>query len=153
MKVENLPLVSDAHLGFITGIGEGVGIGFDAGFNLLGLKIGPEFEQVITNVDYSAGINATRFGGFINRQLFDGFYINFHMGKFDFQIKNSDIVYNYNGQDYRLLAGASTYSGVYQAVSIDYLWQGYLFTPKFLINEIQDQGKITEFNLNIGRSF
>lgn len=152
-KVEKLPLVSDAHLGFVTGIGTGINFGFDAGFDLLAVELGAELEQVITDVDYTAGINATRFGGFLNFDVSDGILANVHMGVFEFQVKNRDIAYNSNGTNYLLLAGTQRYTGKYQAISLDIPWQEFMVSPKFVVNSIDGQGSFSEFNLNLGRSF
>jgi hypothetical protein len=152
-KVEKLPLVSDVHIGVVSGVGTGLNIGFDAGFNVLGIKIGPEIEQVITDVDYSAGINATRVGGTISAWIYANWLLNYHIGMFNFQVKNRDIVVQQNGQNYTFLAGPGTYHGTYNALSLDYVWNDYLFTPKLLINLLDNGAQFKEIDFNIGRVF
>jgi hypothetical protein len=152
IRVQKLPFASDIHIGLVTGIGTGMNIGFDAGINILRLKIGPEFEQIITNVDNVSNINALRIGGYLNFQIFKNLALNFHIGKLDFTIKNQDVAYTSNGNSYLLFADTS-YKGSYQGVSIDYSWGDYMISPKLIYNEIDNRGKLTEFDLNIGRSF
>lgn len=149
MKIEKLPLASDAHVGLVTGIGTGLNIGFDLGFKLFNLKIGPEIEQVISDVDYSAGINSLRIGGNVSLKLTDSLNINFHLGYFNFQVKNSDIHYG----SHTYTAGTKSYKGNYSALSIDYIWQDFLFSPKLIVNNVEDGAIFNELDFNIGREF
>ena len=66
VKVQKLPFVSDFHIGIVNGVGFGLNFGFNAGIDVWGAKIGPEIEQLILDVDYSASVNCTRYGGYIN---------------------------------------------------------------------------------------
>jgi hypothetical protein len=155
-RVRDLPLASDAHIGFVTGVGAGINFGFNAGFDVLEVKIGPELEQIITDVDYTSGINATRFGGYIRYELTEvakDLNINFHMGSFQLQVKERDIYYSSGSVDYLLLAGSQRYTGKYQALSVDIPWGEFKITPKFIVNTIDGGGSVNEFNLNLGREF
>lgn len=152
VKVQKLPLVSDVHIGLITGVGTGINIGFDAGINILRFKIGPEFEQIITTVDNLSNINGLRLGGYFNIQIFKNVSFNFHLGNIDFSVKDGDVAYTSNGNSYLLLADTS-YKGSYQAFSIDFSWGDFMLSPKLIYNTITGGGKLTEFDLNIGRSF
>lgn len=153
IKIRELPFVSDFHIGLVTGVGGGINLGFDAGFKLGNLMLGPEIEQVITDVNYSSSVNATRIGGFLNIEIFKYVFLNVHMGKFNFQVKNRDINYDLDGQNYFFVAGSNSYPGTYQAVSVDLPWQEYMLSPKLIINQIDNGGTLTEFDFNIGRSF
>ena len=55
VKVRELPFASDIYLGFVAGIGTGIDFGFRAGYDVAAVKLGVELEQLITDVDYSAG--------------------------------------------------------------------------------------------------
>lgn len=153
IKIENLPLMSDAHVGMVSGIGLGIGLGFDAGLRLGNFQIGPEIEQLITDVDYSASINATRFGGFISYMISESFTLNFHAGSFNFQ-PNRQIIYTADGNNY-ILAENLDYKGSYSAISLDYLYKPFnmLITPKIALNSINEQGTLREFDLNLGWRF
>jgi len=152
VHIQNLPFVSAAHLGVVSGIGTGLSLGFSAGISLNNWKIGPEFEQIITDVDYSAAVNAKRLGAVLSVELMNGLVLNLHLGSFGFQVTNRDAAYRSGGNDYLLLAD-HYYSGQYEAVSADYLWNDFLITPKLAINAINGQGTLSEFDLNLGRYF
>jgi len=152
-KVRDLPFASDVHLGVATGVGAGVNFGFDAAFQLADITIGPEIEQLVLDVDYSSAVNATRYGGYVGISILEHLSINYHLGKFNFQVKDRDIRYNANGVNYLLTAGTNSYAGVYQAVSLDYLWGDFLISPKVVFNSIDDQATLREFDLNIGARF
>ncbi|MFH1683448.1 MAG: hypothetical protein ABIA67_01050 [Candidatus Margulisiibacteriota bacterium] len=153
IQIRELPIASEIHMGFCSGIGAGINIGFSGGWDLFDLTIGPEIEQVLTDIDYKAELGSTRVGAFVKTGLFyENLFINLHLGIYEFQIGNRDIDYSSGGNNYTLYIG-NRYSGKYQAISLDYVWQDYNFSPKFYINNINGQGSVTEFDFNIGRSF
>ncbi|MFH1347972.1 MAG: hypothetical protein ABIH22_04705 [Candidatus Margulisiibacteriota bacterium] len=153
IQVRELPIASEIHVGICTGIGAGINIGFSGGWDIFDLSIGPEIEQVLTDIDYRAELGGTRVGAFVKTGLFyENLFINFHLGIFEFQVANSNVDYTSGGNNYTLNDG-NRYSGKYQAISLDYVWLGYNFSPKFYINTIDGQGSVTEFDFNVGRSF
>lgn len=152
-SLNNLPFMSDAHIGLVTGVGTGVNFGFNAGFDIQDFTVGPELEQLITDVDYSAGINATRLGGYIKYYVNNDIAVNVHLGSFQLQVKERDIYYSSGGVEYVLLAGAQRYTGKYQAISVDIPWEGFKIVPKFIVNAVDGGGSVNEFNLNLAKSF
>ena len=153
VRVQELPLVSKIHLGVVTGIGGGINFGFNAAFKLFDVNLGLELEQVISDVEYSSSVNGTRYGGLLNIPLTKDLSLNLHMGSFGFQVSKADINYTINGSSQTLIADEN-YSGKYQALSLDYRYAGFLFSPKLVLNIIDGKsGTIQEFDFNIGRAF
>lgn len=155
IKIENFPLATDAHIGIVTGVGVGMNLGFDLGATIKDvIQIGPEFEAVISDVNYSATVNAVRIGGFINYKLSSSFILNFHMGTFNMQ-SSREFTYSAGGNLYRILEGQN-YKGQYTAVSLDYLFgdmDQYMLSPKITINTVNNQGTMNQFDLNLGFRF
>ena len=151
-KVENIPLVSDFHIGIATGVGTGINIGANALLSYRRFKFGLEVEQLMTDVNYSATINATRFGGVIGYVLSDVIRINYHMGNFNFMPSRLFQYQDSTGQTY-IINEATNYKGQYWALSLDYSAWDFLFSPKFIINSIYNKGTVREFDFNIGKSF
>ena len=156
IKIREMPFVSDVHLGFVSGIGTGLNFGFDAGINVNEkLMIGPEIEQVITDIDYASDINATRLGLYLNYDLseyVEKLAFNLHYGSTGFYVSKNDIRYEYQGKIYYLLANNS-YSGQYLAFSLDYPLGEFFISPKLVINSIHGGGSFNEIDLNVGRKF
>ncbi len=156
IKIREMPFASDVHLGFVTGIGTGINFGFDASFNVNEkLRIGPEIEQVITDVDYTSEINATRLGLYLNYDLsefIEKLAFNMHYGSTGFYVSKNDIRYEYQGKMYYLSANNS-YSGQYIAFSLDYYLEEFFISPKLVINSIHGGGTFNEIDINVGREF
>jgi hypothetical protein len=151
-KVENIPLISDFHIGISTGVGTGINIGANALLSYRRLKFGFEVEQLMTDVNYSATINATRFGGVIGYVLSDVIRVNYHLGNFNFMPSRLFQYQDSTGQTYRVNE-ATNYKGQYWALSLDYYAWDFLFSPKFIVNGIYNQGMVREIDFNIGKSF
>jgi len=152
IQVENIPLISDFHIGIATGIGTGIDIGANALLTYRRIKFGLEVEQLMTDVNYSATINATRFGGVIGYVLSDVIRINYHLGNFNFMPSRLLYYKDSNGQTYNLNE-ATNYKGQYWALSLDYSAWDFIFSIKFVVDSIYNQGTIREFDFNIGKSF
>ncbi|HTY13012.1 MAG TPA: hypothetical protein VMD02_02360, partial [Candidatus Omnitrophota bacterium] len=125
MKVENLPsksmipLNSDFHIGVVNGIGNGLNIGINALVPMWNFGAGLEIEQIMSDINYSATINATRYGLVGAWTLSDSLKLNYHMGNFNV-IPSTAVNYtDANGGSY-VLAEAVNYKGQYWALSADY---------------------------------
>jgi len=153
VKVQKLPFVSDFHMGVSNGVGFGLDFGFDAGIDLWGIKLGPEIEQLILDVDYSASINATRYGGYLTLPLTRDLNLNLHAGSTNFQVTKANVRYTVDGTVYTLPMDQK-YSATYQAVSLDYILGDYKLSPKLVYNMVAGQGVfLREFDFNLARSF
>ena len=152
IKVHELPFASDVHMGFIQGIGTGVNIGFGAGFNLMGFKLGPEIEQTLTTANNSTEIGGTRFGVFFKAPVYDNVTANIHLGSFGLQPTGADVGYISNKTSYTLLNGVR-YSGKYTSASLDISLADFVLTPRYYYNVIDGQGGLSEFDLNFAYSF
>lgn len=152
LKVENIPLVSDFHVGLVSGIGIGISIGADALLSYRRLRFGLEVEQLMTDVNYSASIHATRFGGVVGYALSDVLKVNYHMGTFNF-ISSQFFQYRDANGGFYTVDEAVNYKGAYWALSLDYYAWDFLFSPKFVLNSINNQGIVREVDFNISKSF
>ncbi len=157
MKVENLPSISfiplnsDFHIGIVNGIGNGLNIGINALVPLGDFGAGLEVEQIMSDINYSATINATRFGLIASLLLYNSIKLNYHMGNFNFMPSQAINFIDATGGNY-ILAEATNYKGQYWGISADYPAFDFIFTLKFTNNAIQDKGTVREIDLNIGRS-
>lgn len=152
IKLEKLPFMSDFHIGIINGIGIGINLGASALLPFYNLGFGAEIEQLMTDVNYSATLNATRFGGLIRYALSDKMKINYHLGNFNF-IPSRDFQYKDLSGQMQFITEAVNYKGSYWAVSLDYNEWDFIFSPKYVMDSIKDKGSVSEFDFNIGKSF
>ena len=149
-KLENLPFFSSFHIGFVSGVGSGLNFGATGKFLPGKLKIGAEIEQLITDVNYSASINALKYGGLVSYKCSDLITLNGHYGFIQFQ-SNKDFAYTDLSNTSYLLSANTAYTGSYWAVSLDYAFDWFSLSPKYSVNTIQDKGSVTEFDINVSR--
>lgn len=152
IKVEKLPFMSDFYIGLVNGIGMGLDIGGTAIYSLEDLRLGLEIEQIMSDVNYSATLNATRFGVRAGIKMNDNLEIFYHMGGFNF-MPSVPITYKDSASQSYTVDGGVNYKGTYWAVSADYRAWDFILTPKFVNNTIFDHGVVREIDLNIGKSF
>jgi len=152
IKVENLHLNGDLHLGIVNGPGMGIYVGLDAGLKFDKLEIGAEAAKLMTDVNYSATISATRYGLVLGLRLSDIMKLNLHKGAQNFE-PSRDIAYkDASGKDQMLLESVNYY-GDYWAISLDYQAWDYIISPKYVLNNVADKGSVQEIDLLIGKSF
>ncbi|MFA4906371.1 MAG: hypothetical protein WC645_07700 [Candidatus Margulisiibacteriota bacterium] len=152
IKIENLPYMGDFHLGIVNGPGLGINLGVDGGIHYNDLDIGLEIYQIMTDANYSATISATRFGAIIGLRLSPNLKVNGHYGYFNF-VPNRDIVFKDMSGTNQLVSENQNYKGDYTAVSLDYFIWDLIFSPKYVLNRINEKGLLSEIDLNIGKPF
>ena len=152
IKVEKLPFMSDFYVGMVNGIGMGIDLGVRAIYPLEDLRFGLEVEQLMTDVNYSMTLNATRFGACCGIKINDNLTVFYHMGGFNFMPSRLYVYTDSNGKTYTLNE-STNYKGTYWAVSVDYLACGFIISPRFVNNTIFDQGVAREVDVNVGKSF
>ena len=152
MKIEKLPYMGDFHLGIVHGPGLGINLGVDGGLKLKDFDIGLEVYQIMTDVNYSATISATRFGAILGLKLYPNLKLNGHYGYFNF-IPSRDITFTDISGKSQTVIEANNYKGEYLAVSLDYSAWDLIFSPKYVFNKITDKGNLSEVDFNIGKSF
>ena len=149
--VEKLPFMSDFHVGLVNGIGNGINIGLRALFPLDQFFVGPEVEQIMSDINYSATINASRFGVVGGMNVYENTKAFLHLGYFNFMPSD---VFNYidaSGHFFQVSPGVN-YKGLYWGLSADYTAWDFIFTIKYLSDSITDGGTINELDFNVGRS-
>jgi hypothetical protein len=151
-KLENLPFFSNFHIGFVSGAGAGLNFGANGKFLLGNVKLGAEIEQLITDVNYSASINAVKYGGLVSYNITDLITLNGHYGRLQFKT-NKDFAFTDLANNSRLLLANTAYTGTYLAISLDYSFDWFSLTPKYTINTVQDKGSVAEFDINVSRGF
>ena len=152
IKLEKLPFLSDFHIGIVNGIGMGLDLGVSGSIPIDAFRLGLEVEQIMSDINYSATINATRFGILLGYTISDTMRLNYHMGNFNFMPSRLIVFQDSSGSTY-VLDEAVNYKGQYWAFSLDYRAWDFIFTPKFMVDSIFDKGTVRELDLNIGRSF
>ncbi|MFA4967761.1 MAG: hypothetical protein WC624_06045 [Candidatus Margulisiibacteriota bacterium] len=152
IKVEKLPFMSDFHIGLVNGIGMGINLGLHAIYPVQDLRFGLEVEQIMSDVNYTSTLNATRFGVCAGIKLYDNLSVFYHMGGFNF-MPSVPFTYIDSGGQTHSVDGSVNYKGNYWAVSIDYLAWDFILTPIFINNTIYNQGSVKELDINIGKSF
>jgi len=152
MKLENLPLMAEFHLGLVSGLGTGLDFGAKAYLPLENLKLGLEIEQAIADYNYSANINSLRLGGTISLPLTPNLTLNGHFGTLGFQSSQDFVYQDASGANQNIVANTN-YKGSYYGASLDYLIWGVTISPKYLMNMVTDKGPFSEFDLNLGKSF
>jgi hypothetical protein len=151
MKLQNLPLMAEFHLGLVAGLGTGLDFGAKAYLPLENLKLGLEIEQLVTDYNYSANINCLRLGGTLSLSLSPNFTLNGHFGTLGFQSSQDFVYRDTSGANQNITANIN-YKGAYYGGSLDYAIWGVVITPKYLINNVTDKGPYSEFDLNIGKN-
>ena len=152
IKVEKLPFMSDFYVGIVNGIGIGIDLGVRAIYPIEDLRFGLELEQIMSDVNYTMTLNATRLGACAGIKVNDNLTVFYHMGGFNFMPSRLYVYTDSNGNNYTLKENTN-YKGTYWAVSADYLAWGFIITPRFVNNTIFDQGVVREIDVNIGKSF
>jgi hypothetical protein len=151
-KLENTPFFSNFHIGFVSGVGAGLNFGVSGRFLPGDFKIGAEIEQVITDVNYSATINAIKYGGLVSLKLTDLITLNGHYGVLQFKT-NKDFAFTDLSNTSIPLTANTPYTGNYWAISLDYPFEWFSLTPKYAVNTIQDKGSVAQFDINVSRGF
>ncbi|MBU0630507.1 MAG: hypothetical protein KKC80_06265 [Candidatus Margulisbacteria bacterium] len=151
IKLHELPMASDFHLGLVSGVGTGLNFGaiFRFPFNNT-MQIGAELEPLMTDVNYSATMNAIRFGGVVSYLINDETMLNGHIGMYNLKT-NQDFNYVKDGTLYTF-AAATNYKGTYLAISLDYYYEpwGVKFSPKYVFNTVSDFNlQFNEIDFNI----
>ncbi|KAF0134194.1 MAG: hypothetical protein FD145_837 [Candidatus Saganbacteria bacterium] len=152
ISLDKLSFMSDFHLGLVSGAGLGLNLGANALYSLGEVKIGAEVEQLMTDVGYSATLNATRFGAVLRMEFLDNWRTNLHAGIFNFMASRDFSFTNMSGASQNII-GAVNYKGNYSAISADYLSWDFIITIKYLLNNINEKGMLSEVDLNIGKEF
>ncbi|MFA5034493.1 MAG: hypothetical protein WC500_01740 [Candidatus Margulisiibacteriota bacterium] len=151
IKLHELPMASDFHLGLTTGIGTGLNFGAIFRFPFSNnFQLGAEIEPVMTDVNYSATMNLIRFGGVASYLINDEMMLNGHIGMYNMKV-NQDINYVKDTTLYTFLA-ATNYKGTYAAISLDYYYAPWdvKFTPKYVFNTVSDFNlQFNEIDFNI----
>jgi hypothetical protein len=150
MKLENLPFMSDVHTGIVYGPGMGIDLGAGAWLFLRDIKVGVEVEILMTDANYTATLNATRYGGVFGTK-FQNYTLNYHVGALNF-ISNRDLDYNDMSNQPQQIKENINYKGHYWGFSVDIPAGEFILSPKYLINTVTNQGSIWELDLNIARS-
>jgi hypothetical protein len=153
-RLDKIDAVSDFHIGWTNGIGSGINFGAAAKFLQGELKPGIEIEQLITDVNYSASINGLKLGVLLNYKIDQNMSVNAHYGNSQFRANKTFVYKDLAGNNQTIIADQLT-MGSYVGISLDYMitdW-GFMVTPKYLINTISGQGAVSQFDLNIGKSF
>jgi hypothetical protein len=152
-KLENIDMFSDFHIGLVSGVGTGLDFGVSALFLPGRIKCGLEIEQLITDVDYTATLNALKYGGIVNLVLAENWTLGGHLGVLQFR-SNKDIVYNDLAKTRQVISADQLYKGRYWGVSLNYLYPdwGLIITPKYSVITVDEKGSVAEFDINVGKS-
>jgi len=152
-KLENLIVKGDFHIGLVNGIGSGLNFGVRAEIPFESdIELGLELEQLVTDVNYSATINGLKLGAVFSYQIMPVLGLNLHIGTLGFK-SNKDIFYKNNSGQTQIIRENSNTTGQYYAISLDYAIWDLEISPKYIINNVTDKGQVTEFDLNLGKSF
>jgi hypothetical protein len=149
-KVEKLPFMSDFHIGVVNGIGMGINIGVRALYPFGDVMAGGELEQIMSDVNYAATLNASRFGLVAGLDVYENTQAYVHFGYFNFMASDFFLFTN-TGGNVTSINGSENYKGLYMAISVDRRAWDFDFTLKLTTNNIYDRGAINEMDLNIGR--
>lgn len=151
IKLENFPFMSDVHLGIVSGLGWGLNIGAGGWLNYKNIKFGGEIEQMMTDYDYTATINWTRYGGIIGYN-FSNFVLNWHMGALSFT-PSRNINYKDLAGNAQTVTENINYKGSYWAISADFKTGEFTLSPKYMVMSFLNKGSYAEVDLNLGKSF
>lgn len=157
VQIENVPLFTDFYLGIINGVGTGLNFGISGNFTWFKpLILGLEAQQIISDHNYSAIINATRYGYIIGleskiRDKDINFY--YYFGNLRFQVSRWIDYKSREGDNYRIEAEIDQ-GGHYQGIGIEYpLGDNYYLIVRYHIDSIADQGSVDDYEINISRKF
>ncbi len=155
LKVEENPYASTFHLGLVFGPGTGLDLGADFLFPFEALQLGFEGEIIITDYEFEVNINGRRLGGVLRYEFIEDFFsLGAHFGKTWFTVSRDveylDVI---SGEKYVIYENSDN-SATYLAASFDFIvFDGYILTPKLIMNSVDGGGSLLEFNLNIGHEF
>ena len=148
----NLPFDSSFHLGLVNGPGTGISIGGEIYYPTGIFSLGGELEQQVTNADLEQNLNILKYGLVLRYLFSNDIFFTFSLGAASFYITNA---LNYTDSFGKQQSFDEDTHGTanYLAFAPNFRFSGYIFTPKLVVNNINDGGTIVELDLNIGAKF